>query len=137
MKSQPLTAVHIVTTASPTSKLHWTSLEHGAWLSRAVYRCAPDAGDAGMAALLASWLQLPQQPVLQHTLAMTLAVYADWLAASLRLNVGAELPPLLLQLLGQGRHCVELVGSSCSLVCRLSRRQHSEAVQVQVLNPKP
>jgi hypothetical protein len=70
---------------------------------RAVHRCAPDAGDAGMAALLTSWLRLPQQPVLQHTLAMTLSVYADWLAASLRLNVGQELPPLLLQLLNQGR----------------------------------
>lgn len=69
---------------------------------RAVHRCAPDVGDAGMAALVASWLRLPQQPVLQHTLAMTLSVYADWLAASLRLDVGQELPPLLLQLLGQG-----------------------------------
>ncbi len=56
-----------------------------------------------MAALLTSWLRLPQQPVLQHTLAMALSVYADWLAASLRLNVGQELPPLLLQLLGQGQ----------------------------------
>ncbi len=55
-----------------------------------------------MAALITSWLRLPQQPVLQHTLAMTIAVYADWLAAALRLNVGTELPPLLLRLLGTG-----------------------------------
>lgn len=69
---------------------------------RAVHRSAPDAGDVGMTALIASWLRLPQQPVLQHTLAMAVSVYTDWLAASLRLNMGQELPPLLLQLLGQG-----------------------------------
>lgn len=71
---------------------------------RSVYKAAPEAGDGATLALISSCLRLPQQPRLQHTAAMMIAAYVDFLAASLHCGADPELPAQLLTWLGSGPH---------------------------------
>lgn len=52
--------------------------------------------------LLQSMPSLPQEPLLQYTAALTVAVYADWLANTLKGGLAGDLVPNLLQMLAQG-----------------------------------
>ena len=55
-----------------------------------------------MLALMSCWLHLPPHGVLQATAAAAIGAYAGFLAASVQRDIGADLPPLLLQALGRG-----------------------------------
>ncbi|KAK9830032.1 hypothetical protein WJX72_009312 [[Myrmecia] bisecta] len=90
----------------------WRTAEAALYCIRAVHKSTPNAGDAMLLSLFASLPQLPQIAPLQYTAAMTVAGYADWLAATLRAGHGQDIIPQLLQMLTQGLTGKESAGAA-------------------------
>lgn len=62
------------------AQFDWRTAEAALYCIRAVHRCAPLPGDALMVSLFGSLPQLPAEPLLQYTVALTVGAYSDWLA---------------------------------------------------------
>ena len=71
-------------------------------MCRSVHKVTPPAGDGWLLALFRSLPDLPPEPELRYTAAMTISDYADWLGATFRSGKGQDVLPLLLQMLVAG-----------------------------------
>lgn len=72
-------------------------------LCRAISKEVTTPNQPLVIALLQSLPQLPAIPRLQHTAALTLGAFAQWMAGALDQGLLAEIMPQLLQMLSMGR----------------------------------
>ena len=79
-----------------------------------MHKVTPPSGDGWLLALFRSLPDLPAEPELRYTAAMTISDYADWLGATFRSGKGQDILPLLLQMLVAGA-ALNLPCPSCTI----------------------